>query len=73
MKFSILQQDLLPTLQSVFRSVGNHSTLPVLNNILFSIEDKKLKIAATNLEIAVIKILTIDDGVPGEITVRANT
>lgn len=73
MKFTILQQDLLPTLQSVFRSVGSHSTLPVLNNILLSIEGSKLKIAATNLEIGVIKILTIEDCVSGEITVPAKT
>ncbi len=80
MKFTILQQDFLPTLQSVSRSVGSHSTLPVLNNILLSIEDlpagkagDKLKIAATNLEIGIIETLQIEDATAGEITVPAKT
>ena len=73
MKFSILQQDLLPTLQAVARSVGAHSTLPVLDNLLLSVEGKKLKIAATNLEIGVIKFIAIEQGIPGEITVPAKT
>jgi len=73
MKFSVLQQDFLPTLQAVSRSVGNHSSLPVLDNILLSVEGKSLKIAATNLEIGVIKFIPISDGVDGEITVPAKT
>lgn len=73
MKFSILQQDFLPKLQAVSRSVGVRSTLPVLDNILLSVEGKKLKIAATNLEIGVIKYLSIEDGEDGEITVPAKT
>lgn len=73
MKFSILQQDFLPKLQAVSRSVGIRSTLPVLDNILLSVEGKKLKIAATNLEIGVIKYLSIEDGEDGEITVPAKT
>ena len=73
MKFTILQQDLLPSLQSVSRSAGVHSTLPVLGNLLLSIEDKKLKVAATNLEIGVIKYIPVIDETPGEITVPAKT
>ncbi len=73
MKFSILQQDLLPPLQAAARSVGVHSTLPVLDNIFLSVEDKRLKIAATNLEIGVIKFVPIAEGEPGEITVPAKT
>lgn len=73
MHFTILQQDLLPPLQSVARSVGVRSTLPVLDNILLSCEGKKLKIAATNLEIGVIKYIPVDDEAEGEITVPAKT
>lgn len=73
MKFSALQQDLLPPIQAVARSVGVRSTLPVLDNILLSIEDKKLKIAATNLEIGVIKYISVEVEAPGEITVPAKT
>lgn len=72
MKFTVLQQDLLPALQAVARSVGVKSTLPVLDNILLSV-DKNLKIAATNLEIGVIKHLDVEVESPGEITVPART
>lgn len=73
MKFSCLQQDLLPVIQAVARSVGVRSSLPVLDNILLAIEDQKLKVAATNLEIGVIKYLKVEVEVPGEITVPAKT
>lgn len=73
MKFSILQQDLLPPLQAVARSVGFRSTLPVLDNILLSQEGKKLKIAATNLELGVIKYVNVEAEEQGEITVPAKT
>lgn len=73
MKFTTLQQDLLPILQSVARSVGVRSTLPVLDNILLSCQGKKLKVAATNLEIGVIKYLGVDVEVEGELTVPAKT
>lgn len=73
MKFTVLQQDLLPHLQAVARSVGVRSTLPVLDNVLLAIEDNKLKIAATNLEIGVIKYINVNSEEPGEITVPART
>ncbi len=73
MKFTILQQDLLPKLSAVSRSVGVRSTLPVLDNILLSAEGKNLKITATNLEIGVIKNVTAEVGVEGAITVPAKT
>lgn len=60
-------------MQSVSRSCGIHSTLPVLDNILLSCEGKRLKVAATNLEIGVIKFVAIEDGAPGEITVPGKT
>lgn len=73
MKFNILQQDLLPHLQAVARSVGVRSTLPVLDNILLSSQDNKLKIAATNLEIGVIKFINVEMIQEGEITIPAKT
>lgn len=73
MKFSVLQQDLLPIVQSVSRSVGFRSTLPVLDNILLSVEGKKLKVAATNLEIGIIKFLPIGVVNEGAITIPAKT
>lgn len=73
MKFKVLQPDLLPALQAVARSAGVRSTLPVLDNILFSTEGNKLKMAATNLEIGVIKLIPVEVASPGEITVPAKT
>lgn len=73
MKFSCLQQDLLPVLQAVARSVGVRSTLPVLDNILLSLEGQKLKVVATNLEIGIIKYLKVEVEAPGELTVPAKT
>lgn len=73
MKFSILQQDLLPALQSVSRSVGVRSTLPVLDNILLSAEKSKLKLSATNLEIGIIKNISCEILEEGEITVPSRT
>lgn len=73
MKFTVLQQDFLPSIQSVARSVGVRSSLPVLENILFATDGAKLKIAATNLEIGIIKYLTVEVVEPGEITVPAKT
>ncbi len=73
MKISVLQQDLLPSLQAVSRSIGTRSQLPVLDNVLLSADGSKLKIAATNLEIGVIKRISVDVEAPGEITVPAKT
>lgn len=73
MKFSVLQQDLLPILSSVSRSIGIRSTLPVLGNILLSTAGGKLKLAATNLEIGVIKYVSAEISEEGEVTIPAKT
>ncbi len=73
MKFSILQQDFLPKLQAVSRSVGMRSSLPVLDNILLSCEDKKLKLSATNLEIGIINQVPVEVETEGAITVPSKT
>lgn len=73
MKFTVLQQDLLPPLQAVSRSVGVRSQLPVLDNILLSLQGTNLKIAATNLEVGVIKHIEVTEETSGEITVPAKT
>lgn len=73
MKISVLQQDLLPPLQAVSRSVGVRASLPVLDNVLLSASSGRLKIATTNLEIGVIKYLSLEVIEEGEITVPAKT
>lgn len=73
MKFTVLQQDILPKLQAVSRSVGVRAALPVLSNILISSENGRLKLAATNLEVGIIKYLNTEIVEEGEITVPAKT
>lgn len=73
MRFSILQSDLWPHLQGVARSCGVRAALPVLGNILLSVESGKLKLCATNLEIGVVKALGVEAEEDGEITVPAKT
>ncbi|MDO8619533.1 MAG: DNA polymerase III subunit beta [Candidatus Daviesbacteria bacterium] len=73
LKFTVLQQDFLPALTAVARSSGAHTQLPVLENILLATEGTKLKIAATNLEIGVIKYLSVEVLEAGELTIPAKT
>ncbi len=53
MKVSCLQENLSKGLSIVSRAVASRSTLPVLGNILLATEQGRLKLAATNLELAV--------------------
>lgn len=73
MRFNILQQDLLPIIQSASRAIGVRNPLPVLSNILIEVADKKLKVAATNLEIAIIKQSNCQVVEEGEMTVPARS
>lgn len=72
MKISVLQQDLLPALQTVSRSVGTKS-LPVLANVLLQTKDGKLALSGTNLELGVIKKVNVEVEKEGDITVPART
>lgn len=73
MKLTVLQIDLLPALQAVARSGGVRSTLPVLANVLLETKDGQLKLAATNLEVGVIKQVKAKIAVDGAITVPTRT
>jgi len=53
MKISILKENLLAGLSIVSRSTSKSVTLPILNNILFSVEKNFLKLSATDLELGV--------------------
>lgn len=73
MKLSILQQDLLPAITAVSRSVGVKVNLPVLGNILLLSDGAKLKLSATNLEVGIIKSVNAEITDPGDITIPAKT
>lgn len=53
MRVSCLQENLARGLSIVGRAVSPRSTLPVLGNILIATDQGRLKLAATNLEVAI--------------------
>jgi DNA polymerase-3 subunit beta len=53
MKLSCLQENLNKGLSTVGRAVAARSTLPITQNILIATDQSRLKLAATNLEMAV--------------------
>ena len=71
MKLSCLQDNLAKGLSVVSRAVASRSTLPVLGNVLLSTDQGRLKIAATNLELAVTCWIGAKVETDGAITVPA--
>ena len=64
MKFSVSSTELLKQLQIASGAIGSNPVLPILEDFLFKIENKKLTIAATDLETSIattIEVLADDD------------
>jgi len=55
----------------VGRAVATRSTLPITNNILLTADESRLKLAATNLEIAISHWLAAKVEEEGAITIPA--
>ncbi|MDD4937903.1 MAG: DNA polymerase III subunit beta [Candidatus Shapirobacteria bacterium] len=53
MKVSILQENFNSALNNVSRFISNKNQLPILNNLLLSTDNGRLKISATNLELSI--------------------
>lgn len=53
MKLKVTQENLAKALTHVARVASTRGTLPVLANVLLSVEENRLKLAATNLDIAI--------------------
>ncbi len=53
MKFKISQKEFYEGIQIVQRAVSNKNTLPILSGILIKVEDTRLKLVATDLEIGI--------------------
>ena len=51
MQFSISRENLLKPLQQVCGVLSNRPNIPVLNNVLLQIEDNRLTITGTDLEV----------------------
>ncbi len=71
MKVKCSQKALASALNIVNKAVSPNNTLPVLNNILVSVEGKKIVFSATNLEIAIKTVIEADVVNEGSITVPA--
>jgi DNA polymerase-3 subunit beta len=71
MKLSCLQENLNKGLSIVGRAVASRSTLPITQNILLSVEQSRLKLAGTNLEMAITCWIGAKVKQKGEITVPA--
>jgi len=72
MKLTCLQENLDRGLNIVSRAVATRSTLPITQNILLATDKGRLKLAATNLEIAISCWLGAKVEAEGAITLPAN-
>ena len=66
-----LQENLKQALNITEKIIGRNLTLPILNNFLLSIENNKLKISSTNLEIGINSWVAVKIQEKGNITVPA--
>lgn len=69
MKLSLLQENLNQALTHVSRFVSSRNQLPILANILFQTDSGRLKLSATNLELAINYWIGAKIDQPGSITV----
>jgi len=71
MQIICLQENLKQALNITERIIGRNLTLPILNNLLLTTENNRLKISSTNLEIGIISWINGKIEKPGEITIPA--
>ena len=71
MNISCLQENLSKGLGIVGRAVATRTTLPITNNVLLATDGSRLKLAATNLEIAISCWIGAKVEMEGAITVPA--
>ncbi|NBU34335.1 DNA polymerase III subunit beta [bacterium] len=71
MKLQVTQENLSRALSAVGRIASGRNTLPILSNVLLSTIDNRLKIAATNLEVALTETIGAKVSAEGSVTVPA--
>lgn len=71
MKLSVLQENLGKGLSIVGRAVATRTTLPITQNVLVATDQSRLKLCATNLEMAITCWIGAKVEVDGAITVPA--
>jgi DNA polymerase-3 subunit beta len=71
MKFSCRTFDLLQALHLVSRAISSQQTLPILGNVLLSVEGKRCTLSATDLELSIVTSFEANIENEGSITVPA--
>ena len=71
MEFSCLQDNLSKGLANVSRAVAQRAPLPVTQNVLIETDESKIKITATNLEIAITTWISATVIEAGSLTIPA--
>ena len=72
MKFSLSREALLKPLQLVVGVVERRQTLPILSNVLLSLEQSRLSMTGTDLEVEIVGVTDINaTGEDGDVTVSA--
>ncbi len=69
MKFSAARETLLKPLQTVVGVVERRQTMPILSNVLLSLQGSKLSITATDLEVEMVAEAEVKGDGTGDITV----
>jgi DNA polymerase-3 subunit beta len=71
MKFSVSSSELLKRLQIAGGAIGSNPVLPILEDFLFTIENNKLQIAATDLETSITTEIEVMADADGKVAVPA--
>lgn len=71
MRLSLPKADLTRLLTAVTKVVETRNSIPILGNVLLSVEDGRLTARATDLDIEVATSLPVLDALPGSTTVNA--
>lgn len=71
MKIKVTQEKLSKALNNISRIAISKVTLPILNNVLIRVDQKKVSLTTTNLDMAVVDYLPVSSSEDGVITVPA--
>ena len=71
MEIKVTQEKLAKALNTVSRTAVSRTTLPILNNVLIRVDNKKVSLTTTNLDMAVVDYLPVSDSKDGVVTVPA--
>jgi DNA polymerase-3 subunit beta len=71
MRFSLSREAFLKPLQQVVNVVERRQTLPVLANLLVQVQDGRLSMTGTDLEVEMVARSAVDDAQDGETTIPA--